>query len=149
MSGTFRDLNCWQKAVNLAVSVYSATRNFPKEEVFGLSSQLRRAAVSVASNIAEGKGRLSNRDSLRFFGNARGSLFEVEGQIEIAEKLHYLAPLDAERLRCSVSETGKLLNGLIRSMNPEIEPYARPAYASNAGSTDRFRHSSPARKPET
>lgn len=121
MSGTFRDLKCWQKSVDLAISVYSATRHFPREEAFGLSSQLRRAAVSVASNIAEGKGRLSNRDSLRFFGNARGSLFEVETQIETAEKLRYLGTTDAERLRSCVSETGKMLNGLIRSMNSDTE----------------------------
>lgn len=125
MSGTFRDLKCWQRAVELTVSVYSATRNFPKDEVFGLSSQLRRAAVSVASNIAEGKGRLSNRDSLRFFGNARGSLFEIESQIEIAEKLPYLTTVDAERLRLGVNETGKLLNGLIRSFNADLDPQLR------------------------
>lgn len=119
MSGTFRDLKCWQKSVDLAISVYSVTRNFPKDEIFGLSSQLRRAAVSVASNIAEGKGRLSNRDSLRFFGNARGSLFEVETQIEIAEKLHYVQPVDAETLRSSASQAGRLLNGLIRALNPD------------------------------
>lgn len=125
MSGTFRDLKCWQKGVDLAISVYSATRDFPRDEVFGLSSQLRRAAVSIASNIAEGKGRLSNKDSLRFFGNARGSLFEVETQIDIAEKLHYLAGTDAERLRSNISETGKMLNGLIRSMNCTIEADTR------------------------
>lgn len=125
MSGTFRDLKCWQRSVDLTVSVYSATHNFPRDEVFGLSSQLRRAAVSVCSNIAEGKGRLSNRDSLRFFGNARGSLFEIESQIEIAEKLHYLTAVDAERLRLSVSETGKLLNGLIRSLSADVEPQLR------------------------
>lgn len=125
MSGTFRDLKCWQKGVDLAISVYSATRDFPRDEVFGLSSQLRRAAVSIASNIAEGRGRLSNKDSLRFFGNARGSLFEVETQIDIAEKLHYLAGTDAERLRSNISETGKMLNGLIRSMNCTIEADTR------------------------
>ncbi|HET8827534.1 MAG TPA: four helix bundle protein [Terriglobales bacterium] len=111
--------------MDLTVSVYSATRNFPRDEIFGLSSQLRRAAVSVPSNIAEGKGRLSNGDSLRFLGNARGSLFEIESQIEIAEKLHYLTAVDAGRLRLSVSETGKLLNGLIRSMNADLEPQLR------------------------
>jgi len=120
MSGTFRDLKCWQKSVDLALSVYSVTRSWPRDELFELSSQLRKTAVSVASNIAEGKGRLSNRDSLRFFGNARGSLFEVETQVDIAEKLHYLTATDAERLRASASEGGKLLNGLIRAMNPDL-----------------------------
>ena len=116
MGGTFRDLRCWQKALDLTISIYSFTRQFPKEEVFGLSSQLRRAAVSVMSNIAEGKGRLSDRDSIRFLGNARGSLFEVESQIEVAEKLMYISAADAASLRAKASETGKLLNGLISAL---------------------------------
>ncbi|HEX6805568.1 MAG TPA: four helix bundle protein [Terriglobales bacterium] len=82
MSGTFKDLKSWQKAFNL-------TCTFPKQETYGLSSQLRRAAVSVVSNIAEGKGRTSDKDLLRFLGNARGSLFEVETQMALAERLGY------------------------------------------------------------
>ncbi|HET8825088.1 MAG TPA: four helix bundle protein [Terriglobales bacterium] len=119
MGGTFRDLKCWQKAFELTVAVYAATRGFPKEELFGLTSQLRRAAISVMSNIAEGKGRLSDKDSLRFFGNARGSLFEVESQIDIAERLTYISQVDARAIRFQTSETGKLLNGLIRSFNSD------------------------------
>ena len=76
MSGTFRDLKCWQKAFDLSLAIYSVTRSFPKEEIFGLTSQLRRASVSVVSNIAEGKGRSSEKDLLRFLANSRGSLFE-------------------------------------------------------------------------
>ena len=115
MGGTFRDLKCWQKAFDLTVAVYAATRAFPKEELFALSNQLRRAAISVMSNIAEGKGRLSDKDSLRFFGNARGSLFEIESQIDIAERLKYISAVDAGAIRSQTSEVGKLLNGLIRS----------------------------------
>lgn len=115
MGGTFRDLKCWQKAFDLTVAVYAATRAFPKEELFALSNQLRRAAISVMSNIAEGKGRLSDKDSLRFFGNARGSLFEIESQIDIAERLRYISAADARAIRSQTSEVGKLLNGLIRS----------------------------------
>ena len=115
MGGTFRDLKCWQKAFDLTVAVYAATRAFPKEELFALSNQLRRAAISVMSNIAEGKGRLSDKDSLRFFGNARGSLFEIESQIDIAERLRYISAVDARAIRSQTSEVGKLLNGLIRS----------------------------------
>ena len=117
MGGTFRDLKCWQKAFDLTVSVYAVTRGFPKEELFALTNQIRRAAISVMSNIAEGKGRLSDKDSLRFFGNARGSLFEVENQIDIAERLTYISTADARALRSQASETGKLLNGLIRAFN--------------------------------
>lgn len=115
MGGTFRDLKCWQKAFQLTVAVYAATRGFPKDELFALTSQLRRAAVSVMSNIAEGKGRLSDRDSVRFFGNARGSLFEIESQIDIAERLRYISAVEARAIRSQTSEVGKLLNGLIRS----------------------------------
>jgi len=71
------------------------------------------------SNIAEGKGRLSDKDSLRFFGNARGSLFEIESQIDIAEKLTYVSQVDARVIRSQTSEVGKLLNGLIRSFNSD------------------------------
>jgi four helix bundle protein len=115
MSGTFRDLKSWQKAFDLALSIYSVTRCFPKEETYGLSSQRRRAAVSVVSNIAEGKGRASDKDLLRFLGNARGSLFEIEAQIALAERLGYLDRERAVKLGLELSETGKLLNGLIRS----------------------------------
>jgi len=125
MGGTFRDLKCWQKAFDLTVSVYAVTRGFPKEELFALTSQLRRAAISVMSNIAEGKGRLSDKDSLRFFGNARGSLFEVENQVDIAERLTYISTADARALRCQASETGKLLNGLIRAFNSSSKAETR------------------------
>ena len=73
------------------------------------------------SNIAEGKGRLSDRDSLRFFGNARGSLFEIESQIDVAERLSYMSAVEAGRLRSATSETGKLLNGLIKCFNSGTE----------------------------
>ena len=76
MSSTFRDLKAWQKSFELALSAYSITRSFPREEMYGLTTQIRRAAVSVVSNIAEGKGRASDKDLLRFLGNAKGSLFE-------------------------------------------------------------------------
>jgi four helix bundle protein len=85
MSGTFRDLEVWQKAFSLSLTVYSATRTFPKEETYGLASQLRRAAVSVVSNIAEGKGRSSDKELLHFLSNASGSLFELETQLELAK----------------------------------------------------------------
>ncbi len=119
MGGTFRDLKCWQKASDLTVALYAATRGFPKDELFALTSQLRRAAISVMSNIAEGKGRLSDKDSLRFFGNACGSLFEIESQIDIAEKLTYVSEAAAKAIRSQTSEVGKLLNGLIRSFNSD------------------------------
>jgi four helix bundle protein len=78
MSGTYRDLKAWQAAMALVREIYRLTREFPKEETYGLTIQLRKAAVSIASNIAEGKGRSSDKELLRFLSNAKGSLFEVE-----------------------------------------------------------------------
>jgi four helix bundle protein len=86
----YRDLVAWNKAMELVTEIYRVTHNFPKEELFGLMSQLRRAAVSIPSNIAEGKGRLSKGEFRQFLGNARGSLAEVETQILIAQNLSYL-----------------------------------------------------------
>jgi four helix bundle protein len=85
MSGDYRNLIAWQKAKRLALDVYRCTRRFPKDETYGLSSQMRRAAVSVPSNIAEGKGRHSHKDLVHFLYQARGSLLELETQISIDE----------------------------------------------------------------
>src|SRR5271167_3757103 len=100
----------------LVLEVYRSTAKFPREEMFGLTSQLRRAAVSVASNIAEGKGRFSDRELSQFLAIARGSLFEIETQVAIAMDLGFLGkPLSQELLqRCAA--VGRLLNGLIRSV---------------------------------
>jgi four helix bundle protein len=114
MSGTFRDLESWQKAFDLALDVYSATRTFPREETYGLTIRLRRAAVSVVSNIAEGKGRSSDKELLHFLSNAKGSLFELETQLELAKHLAYLERSKADALVAKVNETGRLLNGLMR-----------------------------------
>ena len=107
-----RDLVAWQKAMHLVKAVYTVTRNFPKEEVYGLTSQLRRAAASVPSNLAEGHGRLSRKEFRQFIGRARGSLLEVETQLEIAQELRYLNRLSASELLAASSELGRLLNGL-------------------------------------
>ncbi len=92
MSASYRDLRVWQNSMNLVVAVYTATQCLPKDELYGLVSQMRRAAVSVPSNIAEGKGRLTDRDRAHFFCQARGSLLELETQVLIAEKLSYFRP---------------------------------------------------------
>lgn len=88
--GTYKDLRVWQDAVRLAVEVYRLTERFPAEERYGLTSQMRRAAVSVSSNVAEGKGRSSAADFGRFLDMAIGSVFEVESQIEVAVALGFL-----------------------------------------------------------
>ena len=102
--------------MELVTEIYRVTHNFPKEELFGLMSQLRRAAVSIPSNIAEGKGRLSKGEFRQFLGNARGSLAEVETQILIAQNLSYLDEPETNRLLAMVEEVGKVLNGLLSAV---------------------------------
>jgi four helix bundle protein len=109
----FRDLLVWQKAMVLAKTVYRKTSGFPKAELFGITSQMRRASLSVPSNIAEGHGRLSDGSLRVFLGQARGSLYELETQIELACDLEYLQTTDAKELLELSREVGKMLNGLI------------------------------------
>ncbi len=99
--------------MDLVESVYMHTRDFPRQEQYCLTNQLRRAAVSVPSNIAEGKGRSSDRE-LQFLNHARGSLYEVPTQIKIANRLHYLDANIAHTLDTQAAKVGRLLNGLIR-----------------------------------
>jgi four helix bundle protein len=106
--------------MELVISVYDQTRGFPKEEMYGLTSQMRRSAVSVPSDVAEGKGRSTDRDRSLFFCHARGSLLELETQILIAQHLKYVAPSEAEKLMAKSAQLGRMLNALIQSLrNPE------------------------------
>jgi len=98
MSASFKDLRVWQEAMRFVVAVYRVTATFPKHELYGLSQQLRRAAVSVPSNIAEGKGHRSNREFGHFLLHARGSSLEAQTQVMIAQELQYLKSEDAKRL---------------------------------------------------
>ena len=116
MSGSYREIKVWQKAIELVVDIYSCTRSFPREELYGLAGQLRRAAVSIASNIAEGKGRRTDREFLQFLHHARGSVFEVETQLTIASRLGYMPEAEVLRLGHSASEIARMLNGLIKAI---------------------------------
>jgi four helix bundle protein len=118
MSGTYADLQVWQASVELAVRVYRFTKQFPKEEMYGLTSQMRRAAVSVASNIAEGKGRASDKELVQFLCHSRGSLFEIETQLAISEQLGYATKDDSGAVRRETVRIGQMINGLIRSVRP-------------------------------
>ena len=119
MANTYRDLLAWQKAKELAVRVYKATETFTKSEQFGLTSQIRRAAVSVASNVAEGQGRGSKPDFVKFLCVARGSLLELQTQFEIAKELEFVGEaVYAEVMQLSFAELG-LLNRLIQSLSPK------------------------------
>ena len=102
--------------MGLVTEVYSCTRTFPREETYGLVSQLRRAAVSVPSNIAEGHARQTTGEFRHFLGHAMGSLVEVETQIEIAERLNYIDPKRSAELAARTAEIGKVLKGLLRSL---------------------------------
>ena len=116
MAQHFKDLIVWQKAVDLVTSVYRVTEAFPKREVYSLTDQIRRAAVSVPSNIAEGQAHFSKAEFLHFLRHSSGSLAELETQILIAERLEYTGRQQAEALLAQVAEVGKLLNGLINSL---------------------------------
>lgn len=116
ISASYRDLKVWQHSMKLVLNVYSATRRFPKEELYGLVSQMRRAAVSIPSNIAEGKGRLTDRDRAHFYLQARGSLLELETQILIAQELNYIPLMESESLQESTGQIGKMLNGLVQAI---------------------------------
>lgn len=116
MSHSYKDLIAWQKGMELVAMVYDATDRFPSHEQFGLVSQLRRAAMSVPSNIAEGKAHYSNRDFVRFLRIARGSLAEIETQILIAQQRKYLSESIGVTLARHLDELGRILSGLINSL---------------------------------
>jgi len=109
-----RTLKVWKDSRALVVRIYRATSRFPQEEIFGLTRQIRRAATSIPSNIAEGHGRWTRRDCKSFLYIARGSALELDTQLYLAEDLGWLTPEDAESLREAVGEIAKMLNGLIR-----------------------------------
>ncbi len=109
-------LDVWQKAIDFADTVYRLTRSFPDDERFGLSSQMRRAAVSVASNIAEGSARFSRDDFARFIEIATGSLFEVVTQATIGERQGFLSKISFQELYEAAETQGRMLSGLRRSL---------------------------------
>jgi four helix bundle protein len=116
MGRSYRDLVVWQKSMLLVTDIYKTTRTFPREEIYGLTSQIRRAAVSIPSNIAEGQGRRTPSDFHNFLGHARGSLMEVETQILIAQNLDYCREETAARLLSQAADIGRALNGLMNSL---------------------------------
>jgi four helix bundle protein len=121
MGRSYKDLVAWQKSMDLVTATYRTTAGFPRDELFGLTSQLRRAAVSIPGNIAEGQGRLPEKEFRYFLGQARGSLMEVETQIQIAENLGYLKKEQTAPLLQSCAEVGRILNGLLTSVSKQAE----------------------------
>jgi four helix bundle protein len=116
MSTSFKDLRVWQEAMKFAIQVYGMTAQFPRHELYGLSNQLRRAAVSVPSNIAAGKGHRSDREFGHFLFHARGSLLEVQTQIMIAKELQYVSDENAQCILASADSLCRSLNALINSL---------------------------------
>jgi four helix bundle protein len=116
MGDSFRDLAVWQRAIELTLAVYKLTAAFPDSERFGLTNQLRRASVSVASNIAEGYGRATKGEYVQFLGHARGSASEVETQLVIARALDYGAKQQLQNADDLCSEVGRMLRAMMRTL---------------------------------
>ena len=116
MVQSFRDLVVWQRSIQLTVAIYRLTKGFPREEVYGLTSQIRRSAVSIPSNIAEGQGRLSTGEFRQSLGFARGSNSELQTQLEIARSLGYGDTKTIEEAEGLSSEVGKMINAILRTL---------------------------------
>lgn len=118
---SYRELIVWQKAMDLVESIYRTTKAYPREEIYGLTSQTRRSAVSVPSNIAEGQGRRTTNEFLKFLAIASGSLCELDTQILIAKRLQYIDANAADSILRLASEVGRLVSGLARSLRKKRE----------------------------
>lgn len=116
MAQHYRDLIAWQKAMDLVENVYKLTETFPKREVYSLTDQIRRAAVSIPSNIAEGQAHFTNREFVHYLRHSRGSVAELETQLLIARRLDYLQQDQADILLKKIDELSRILSGLINSL---------------------------------
>lgn len=112
----YKELTLWDKSVLFASEIYKSTSCFPKSEQYGITSQIRRSAISISSNIAEGAGRATNKDFLRFLHIANGASYELETQLIISKNLSYLDPSSFEKLNRSLMEIQKMLYSLIKTM---------------------------------
>ena len=120
MIKSYKDLRVWQKAIELVTLIYNLSKSFPKDELFGLTSQTRRASVSVPLNIAEGYGRHSTQSYIQFLRISRGSIMEVETCVIISENLGYITKSEALEIKGKIEEVLISLNGLIKSLNEKI-----------------------------
>jgi four helix bundle protein len=118
---SYRDLKVWQLGMEVAEQVYRLTAEFPKSEIYGLSSQMRRAAVSIPSNIAEGQGRDSTKEFLHFLAIAFGSLCELETQLLLARRFSYLSDKDLQSILVTLTATSKTTRGLQKSLKLKLE----------------------------
>lgn len=120
-SSDFRQLIVWQKAMDLTMEVYSIVKLLPREETYALSDQMRRAAVSIPSNIAEGQGRDTDKEYIRFISIARGSLWELLTHIEICERLHYVSEDQSAAAKELITEISKMLFALSNALIPNTD----------------------------
>ena len=120
MAQDYRDLMVWKKAMELTVCIYSLTQSFPKQEIYGLSSQMRRASVSIASNIAEGRGRLNPAEFRQFLAMAQGSIYELETQLLIANSLGFARAEAIKQAESIANEVSKMLRSFIQKLNAGI-----------------------------
>lgn len=119
MAQDYHDLVVWQRAIELTVCVYELTRTFPRDELYGLTQQVRRASVSVASNIAEGRGRLSPAEFRQFLGLAQGSIFELQTQLVVARRLGYGNAEALDTAEARGNEVSKMLRSFIQTLTAE------------------------------
>lgn len=117
----YRELEVWQKAMDLVALVYRQTARFPREEMYGLTNQLRRASVSIPSNIAEGQGRRTTKEFLYHLSVARGSVLEIQTQVEIAKRLLYLTGDQCIELDQQIIMVIRLLNGLMNALDRKLQ----------------------------
>ena len=120
MIANYRDLAVWQRAMELAALVYKLTARLPREEIYGLSSQLQRAAVSIPSNIAEGHARESTKEYLRYLLVSRGSMAELETQLLLCQKLQFISKEDVEHALIVSDEIGRMIRGLQKSLTKKL-----------------------------
>lgn len=114
---SYRDLIVWQKAIELVKQIYELTKQFPKEEIYSLTSQIKRSATSIPSNIAEGYGRQHTLEYIHFLEISRGSLFELQTQLEIAIEVNFISREYAENIYLLTNEIEKMLNSLIKKLS--------------------------------
>jgi four helix bundle protein len=144
MGQSFRDLVVWQRAIQLTVDIYQLTAKFPDAERFGLTSQMRRAAVSIASNISEGYGRSTKGEYVQFVGHARGSCSELETQIVIAKALGFGSPSNLDSAESLCKDVGRLLGALMKSLRPNHPQSQTPSVPKSLSPSS----SSPSTPPE-
>jgi four helix bundle protein len=117
----YQELNIWKRSVEMAIEIYNTSKNFPKEDLYGLTSQMRRASVSIPSNIAEGFNRYHNKEFRQFLYVNLGSCAEVETQLFIAQRLNYVDQEKASKLIKELGEIGKMINSLIKKINGKLD----------------------------